>query len=41
MISEEKGKFDELIKQYNSFITLNNLGIVTQINLFELNILKI
>ena len=37
LISEEKGKFDELIKQYNSFITLNNLGIVTQINLFELN----
>ena len=37
LISEEKGNFDELIKLYNSFITLDNLGIVTNINLYELN----
>ena len=37
LISEEKGNFDELIKLYNSFITLDNLGIVTHINLYELN----
>ena len=35
LISEEKGNFDELIKLYNSFITLDNLGIVTNINLYE------
>jgi hypothetical protein len=37
LISEEKGNFDELLKLYNSFINLDNLGIVTHINLYELN----